>query len=415
MRHLEFQIVSPGVVQFEVGGKPVLVDEDIFHQLVVHYKWSLRSGYVSAWTPMRDGKRTLLLLHREIMKAAPDQEVHHGPNHSPLDNRRANLELAPDENKHWSRRKPRTTEQRLKGLYKFSNSKNWWFRYTQDGKRHAVPLRTEDEAEAITRARAILAEGLIASEAYTPNEPAPRRREIHGLIDQYLEEFQNRYKKPLRKVTADTRRYILQKFVTEAAIGRAAEITGSKINQWLGELKRAGKSKDTLWTYGERVRNFVQYLIPKYVPSTALEGFSVPDQPSTGRRNWIRKDEITKILDAASGDLELQFVLFCGFVAGLRRNEISEAKVNWLDLENGLLHVTKHQNFVPKDRDNRTIPLTDRFARFLETFLAGRKSAEYVLAPEKTVKDASKYRYNTSKRVRSHFERCNGCSHGFVF
>jgi hypothetical protein len=85
---MEHQVVSPGVVQFEVGGKPVLVDEDIFHSLVVHYKWSLRSGYVSAWTPMRAGKRTLFLLHREIMKPAPDQEVHHNP----LDNRRANLE-----------------------------------------------------------------------------------------------------------------------------------------------------------------------------------------------------------------------------------------------------------------------------------------------------------------------------------
>ena len=63
---MEHQVISPGVVQFEVGGKPVLVDEDIFHALVIHYKWSLRSGYVTAWTPMRSGTRTLLFLHREI-------------------------------------------------------------------------------------------------------------------------------------------------------------------------------------------------------------------------------------------------------------------------------------------------------------------------------------------------------------
>jgi hypothetical protein len=46
--------------------------------------------------------------------------------------------------------------------------------------------------------------------------------------------------------------------------------------------------------------------------------------------------------------------------------------------------VTKHENFVPKDRSNRTIPLTKRFAEFLRTYLAGRESNQYVLAPEKT-------------------------------
>jgi integrase len=294
----------------------------------------------------------------------------------------------------------------LKGLYRMPESKYWWFRYTRDGKRQAVSLRTVDQVEAIKRAQEILADGLIATEAYTPNEPAPQRREIHGLIEQYLEESQGRTKEPLRKVTADTRRYILKRFVTDTGISRAGEITGSKITQWLLNLKRDGKSKDTLWTYGERVRNFVQYLTPRYVSKLALNGFTVPDQPTTGRRNWIRSAEVTQLIDAASGDPTLQFALYCGFDAGLRRNEISEARVEWFDLENNLLHVAEHGNFVPKDGDNRPIPITDRFGEFLKGYLAGRKNGQYVLAPEKTVKVQSKYRYDVGKRVRSHFTRC---------
>lgn len=299
-----------------------------------------------------------------------------------------------------------------------AESKYWWFSYTTKGHRYRCSLKTAEEGEAITRARAILAEGLVATEAYTPNEPAPRKREIHGLIEQYLEEAQNRTKDALRKVTADTRRKILEKFAKDTSINRGGEITGAKITQWLVQLKKDGKSKGTLWTYGERVRNFVKYLMPRYAPSTALDGFTVPDQPTTGRRNWVRSAEVTKIIDAASADRTLQFTLYCGFDAGLRRNEISEAKVEWFDLEKfvpstqnqkgspGLLHVAEHENFVPKDGDNRTIPLTDRFATFLQTYLAGRKNGEYVLAPEKTVKAQSKYRFDTSKRVRSYFTRC---------
>jgi integrase len=286
------------------------------------------------------------------------------------------------------------------------DSKFWWFRYTENGQRHAVSLRTTDEAEAITRAKAILAEGLMVTEQYTRNEPAPRRREIHGLIEQYLKDAQTRHKKPLREVTADVRRHILQKFVSDCSINRVSDITLPRIHSWLDRLKEEGKRAHTCWSYGQRVRSFITYLVPKYLPSTILIGFTVPNQPLNGRRNFVFKDEVTEILNAANGDHDLKFALFCGFDAGLRRNEISEAKVGWFDPENRLLYVSEHENFVTKDRDNRPIPLTDRFADFLKGYLAGRNKNEYVLAPEKTIKGESKYRYDTNKRVRSHFRRC---------
>jgi integrase len=298
------------------------------------------------------------------------------------------------------------TNQRFKGIYRMPDSKFWWFRYTESGKRHAVSLRTSDEAEAITRARAILAEGLIASEAYTPSEPAPRRREIHDLINQYLKDAQNRHKKPLRAVTADVHQYILQKFVTDCSISRVGDINLSRINGWLDQLKKEGKSAHTFWSYAQRVRSFIKYLTPKYLSSTILSGFTMPEQPTNGRRNFVYKDEVTEVLDAVNGDIDLKFALFCGFDAGLRRNEISEAKVGWFDPKERLLYVSEHENFVPKDRDNRPIPLTDRFAEFLKGYLAGRNKNEYVLAPQKTTKGANRYRYDINKRVRSHFRRC---------
>jgi integrase len=298
-------------------------------------------------------------------------------------------------------------KRRFKGLYKMSGSQFWWFRYTRDGRRHAVSLRTTEESEAITRAQAILAEGLLAASAFSPHEPAPRRREIHGLTDQYLKDAQERNKKPLRVETARVRRYVLKKFISDCAISRVGDITPPKIQHWFSVLKGEGKSLDTLSAYGQRLRSFVKYLVPKYLPSTILIDFSVPEPSAIGRKNWLRKGEVTRILEAANGDPELKFALFCGFDAGLRRNEISEALVNWFDLEDGLLHVSKHQNFVPKDRDLRTIPLTKRFADFLKTYLQGRDQNKYVLAPEKTVKGKNKYRYDTNKRVRSHAVRCS--------
>jgi hypothetical protein len=151
-------------------------------------------------------------------------------------------------------------------------------------------------------------------------------------VDLYLKDAQNRHKRVLRVGTANTRRYVLNKFITDCSINRVSDITLSVIQRWLVRPKTGGKSADTCWTYGQRVRSFVIYLVPRYLPATILEGFKVPEPSAIGRMNWIHKDEVTKIIEAAGDDFELKFALYCGFDAGLRRNEISEAKVWWFDL-----------------------------------------------------------------------------------
>lgn len=292
-----------------------------------------------------------------------------------------------------------------------AGSQNWWYRYTQDGRRISVSLRTPDEPDAIKRASAIKAQGLIAAAAYTPGGIPPRKREVHGVIDQYLKEAQTRHKKPLRPGTAATHRYILNKFVSECGIERIGDITRDKINQWFKQLKAEEKSADTVWTYGQRVRSFIVFLVPKYLPATFLEAFTLPEVAAIGRKNFIRKEEVTRIIDAAKDDPILTFCLYCGFDTAFRRMEVSEALVGWFDLEAnggvGVADISNNENFTTKDRSNRTIELTGRFRAFLKTFLAGRNPREYVLEPKKTERGKSKYRYDTSKRVRSHFERCN--------
>src|ERR1700682_3352632 len=79
-------------------------------------------------------------------------------------------------------------------------------------------------------------------EEYNPSEPAPRRWEIHGLIDQYVKDAQARNKKPLRLRTAKDYKYILVKWVADCGISRVGDITVSKIDQWLLALKSQEKA-----------------------------------------------------------------------------------------------------------------------------------------------------------------------------
>jgi integrase len=303
---------------------------------------------------------------------------------------------------------------RTKGLYKYRDSKNWWLRYTDapTGKRKAVSLGTEDEGIAVQRAQAILGGNLMVAEA----------DEIDREIDEYLVEAQEREKNPMSPDSAKTARYVLKSFVRQSKVYWPSEISEQKVALWVRGLRAAGRSQQTLRMYAAYVKTFTRYLYTsgklKFDP---LARYDLPAEKATGRRNWVRKDVVRQIIGAvkekvgprstpagvekAKQDAEdLKFILYAGFHAGLRRKEIGMAKVFWFDVEHGLIHAQNmpDEDFTLKDRDNRTIDMTDEFKIFLKEYLKDRKPNEFVLRPQKT-KGIWKYRYDFSRGVEGHF------------
>jgi hypothetical protein len=55
-------------------------------------------------------------------------------------------------------------------------------------------------------------------------------------------------------------------------------------------------------------------------------------------------------------------------------------------LDAGKIHVQNDpaSGFIPKDRENRTLPLTDSFKKFLGGFLKGKAAGAYTLRPGKS-------------------------------
>jgi integrase len=132
-----------------------------------------------------------------------------------------------------------------------------------------------------------------------------------------------------------------------------------------------------------------------------FDGFERPEKPVRGRSHWLRKEEVTKLIDSATSD-DLRFILYCGFHAGLRRGEIGWAKVDWFDLKTNLIHVVNdpETGALLKD-ENRTAPVTKPFAEFLTRYFKGRNPDEYVLAPKRE-KGKARYRYDFIKQFQSH-------------
>ena len=90
----------------------------------------------------------------------------------------------------------------------------------------------------------------------------------------------------------------------------------------------------------------------------------------------------------------MAFICYCGLHAGLRKEEIIEARPDWFDLRAKLLHVQNTDTFTVKDRDNRTIPLTDEFVDWLQ---AWPMPGPYCLAPHAR-KGKHRYRWDFRKQ-----------------
>src|SRR5215471_18011770 len=180
---------------------------------------------------------------------------------------------------------------RTKGLYKYRDSKNWWFRCTDPitGKRNAVSLGTDDEGSAIQRAQAILAGNLMVA----------RADEIDREIDEYLVDAQEREKNPMSPDSAKTARYVLKSFVKESEVRWPSEISEQKVTLWVRGLRAGGKSQQTLRMYAAYVKTFARFLHASgKIKFDSLAKYDLPAEKATGRRNWIRKDVVRQIIGA---------------------------------------------------------------------------------------------------------------------
>jgi integrase len=291
----------------------------------------------------------------------------------------------------------------MKGIYRMNGSRFYWYRWTgPDGKRRAVSLKTDDEAEAIKRARSVSHESFTGQDGQTM-----QASRLSLLVDRYLTEARNRRKKPMREETAKTVRYILGRFICNRKLTQVSDVTSAQLDAWLREYQG-----ETPVSYAAVVIPFGRWLHEKgLVAYDPFDRFERPERPPRGRTNWIRKDTVRELIDSAPDD-DLKFILYAGFQAGLRRGEISWAKVNWFDLDaytdkegqiRGAIHVSNDPkaNVFLKD-ENRTVPLESSFREFLKVYLKDRDPNDFVLAPEKRVKGQWKYRYDFKKQFERH-------------
>ncbi|MCZ7636928.1 MAG: hypothetical protein M5U12_13295 [Verrucomicrobia bacterium] len=238
--------------------------------------------------------------------------------------------------------------QKIRGLYQ--RGRIFWFAHQENGRRVYVSLKTPDYVLAVQRAAQI-----IKRPSLNPTEG------LAADIDAFLT-YQLAHHN-FTAATADSKGAILRKFGDWIGWLDTASITAEDLQRFYDEQRQTIK-EGSAQTYVMALRSFfgwaVQQALRRDNPAAEVRMGRVVSTPRRRFCTFAERDRI--IAEAPTG--ELSFVLYCGFHAGLRKNEIIQARPDWFDLDQGLLHVRKTPTFEPKDKEERTVPLTKEFREF---------------------------------------------------
>jgi integrase len=183
-----------------------------------------------------------------------------------------------------------------------------------------------------------------------------------------------------------------------------ATVTRSDVER-LYEQLRERVAESTAQGYITTLRSFFNRLFEaRKVRANVVKGVKLARLDSNGRKLFCTPAQRDKLIAGCNRD-DLKFTLFCGFHAGMRKQEIIEARPDWFDLKAGAIHVRKTDTFRPKDREDRTIPMTKAFKAFLKIY---QLRSPFMLHPD-VPRGKSRYRWDF-RRPWSEYVAKQNCS-----
>ena len=271
-------------------------------------------------------------------------------------------------------------------------------------------LETTDEGEAI---RQIL--------DYRANPALHSAGQWEMELDNYIAE--KRAAKRLSRFYASSRRAVLMAFAVEYGISSPTEVSPELAQRWYDKLKL--KNANTAKHYIVHLRVFLEFLVErrKILRVNAARDVRMVRVKQKAKTDFVASRGVTRILafarlqtrkakekggvDRLERAREMELMVHLGFDAACRKNEIIEARPGWFSsLGRGSIHICDTVTFTPKDSENRTIPLTSRFKRFLKREFPRGLPSPFVVQPENT-HGKSLYRYEPKKAFAGFFTAAN--------
>jgi site-specific recombinase XerD len=263
---------------------------------------------------------------------------------------------------------------KVRGIY--LRGATYWFARQVNGRRSFVSLETDDYVAAVQRAQEIRDSPEL--------QPA---QSVTSEVERFLQyKFEtNRYS----KMSADSKRSCLTMFAESVKDIPPASVTSSQCKAYYNAAK-ARVVPSTAESYMFTLRSFFNWCVQENLcRRNPVIGIQLDRIDRKGRTRFANLEIAQRLIENAPTD-DLRFVLFCGFHTGMRKMEIVEAVPEWFNLTAQTVEIRATETFRPKDRDARTVPLTDQFVDFLKRW--GLRSP-FVLQPN-VAHGSHRYRFD---------------------
>jgi integrase len=271
---------------------------------------------------------------------------------------------------------------KIPGIYLRGNT--YWLRYSHQGRQRFVSLKTTDLSEALR----------LAAEN-RKNPVSKSQLTVSDLIEPFLLYKLTKARKRYGTHTVHSKKYALRMLAAYFEGKPISSISGRDM-QTFYEMTKDRTCNETARTYILSAQAFFRWCveIKRLILSNPCLDVVMEPQEIASRKKFCESELMHRLLDKCR-DPQLKFILYCGF-HGMRFNEIVEAVPRWFDLQRKEIHIEETPHFIPKNKKRRTIPLTDKFLKFLSSYPLDGK---YCIAPT-VERGRAKYRYDFTRPFR---------------
>jgi integrase len=217
--------------------------------------------------------------------------------------------------------------------------------------------------------------------------------------------------KKITKTYADNRKMILTMAGREIGIEHPRQLNGDNIKQWLDEVSER-TNDNTRNSYLSHINQFCLWLEEnKKIYLTPCAGLHRTKTDFTPRLNFLTTQQVRDVIDAAkaSNDKELELILLLACECGMRKGEITAARPEWVNLQQGTITVPaveKDDSWSRKGMMGRKRSVTIEMVSELRTFFHENGiSSPYLLRPNQPW-GKWKYRYDFDRKVRTFLKDC---------
>jgi integrase len=214
----------------------------------------------------------------------------------------------------------------------------------------------------IARQRAILLEAELLTGAY---KPRPKHIALAYAVDEYLTEKKNQGLKPKSLIKYKDWLYSLRDFATRQEVRFLNQFTDRVFEDFRAHRKKTQKPK-SMYTGLTIVKQFAKWASGggrDYLPSNPVARCKVM-KPYVPPKFTPTLEQVNAILDKATGDRKSQYALAA--FSGIREEELMMLGPASVDRKGGWIQIAARDQWTPKTRQARKIPIHVRLNEILE-------------------------------------------------